>query len=257
MKNETTAFPKVLVIEDDPLFAEQIVQTLLKHGFGVAGKAADMYSALSIMKEHEPSIAIIDIKLEGEEDGIAIAKELSKIKWIPIIFITGLSLEEVFENGRDAFPIAFLEKPLRGSELVAQVKLALHTYSDGRTPMGINSLSGQLFVLTDGQYLRIKHSEILYIQGDRIYAKVYLTKKEFERLYPNAAKYNHIHVSSNLGNLYRTLPRQFYRLSKSFVINLNKVDRVDSEVIILEDFPINIPERSRKDLWARLGIVRN
>ena len=111
----------ILIVENDNLLAETIRQSLLKDGFDVCGIAGSLKSAVDLMRKHPVDLALIDIKLDGPEDGIATAKELLKIKWIPIIYITGDSLLTALERSKDTFPAAFLEKPLRTRELFAQM----------------------------------------------------------------------------------------------------------------------------------------
>lgn len=186
----------ILIIEDDPIVARQIIHTLKSSGLNDTGVAVNRKQALEMTKERSPLLAIIDIKLENSENGIVIAKELTRIQWLPVIFITGTAMEEVLDKVVETNPVAFLEKPLRSNELTAHVKLALKKTFDEKSRFAHGASNGQLFVLSDRHYLRIKHEEILYIQGDRIYATVYLTKEEFNRLYPNAPAYRGTHVSS-------------------------------------------------------------
>lgn len=242
----------ILIIEDDPLLAEQISQTVIRQGYSVAGKATNLEMALKVMKKHKPDLALIDIKLDGPEDGVVTAKELLKINRIPIIYITGDSMMEVVERSKSTFPAAFLEKPLRPKELLVQIELALHNFNEGNLPSGV-ATSDELFVLSNKSYVRIKPNEILYIEADHIYSRVFLTPEGFERLYPKTA-FRPIHISIGLGNVLRQLPANFYRLSRSLVINPERIDRLDSNHLFMGDHKIDIPESGRSALLARLKI---
>lgn len=243
----------ILIIEDDPLLAEQISQTLIRKGYKVAGRATNLEMALKVMKKEKPDLALIDIKLDGPEDGIATAKELLKIKWMPIIYITGDSIMEVVERSKSTFPAAFLEKPLRPKELLVQIDLALHNFNEGNLPSGATAGSDELFVLSNKSYIRIKPTEILYIEADHIYSRLFLTREGFDRLYPKTA-FRPVHISMGLGNVLRQLPTHFYRLSRSLVINPERIDRLDSNYLFMGDHKIDIPESSRSALLARLKI---
>lgn len=245
----------ILIVEDDPLLAEQIAQSLEKEGYTITGCAWDMMEAIRLMKSRKTDLALIDIHLDGPEDGIATAKELLKIKWIPIIYVTGESLIHAVERSKSTFPAAFLEKPLRLSEMCVQIDLALHNFPDRRQSSPAPSISDQLFVLSDKNYIRIKQSEILFLQADRIYCRLFLSKKGFERTYPKSA-YRAIHLSMSMGHLFRQLPSHFYRISRSLVVNLELIDRIGTTFFVLEDHEIAIPEGSRSELMSRLGVIK-
>lgn len=245
----------VLIVEDDPLLAEQIKQSLQKEGYTISGSASNLEDAVRIIKNNKTDLALVDIHLDGPEDGIATAKELLKIKWIPIIYITGDSMAESVERSKSTFPAAFLEKPLRINEMCVQIELALHNFQDKKQPSPAPSTSDHVFVLSDKNYIRIKQSEILFLQADRIYCRLFLTKKGFERVYPKTS-YRPIHISMSMGHIFRQLPDHFYRLSRSLVVNLELVDRIGTTFLILEDHEIAIPEGSRNALMARLGVIK-
>ena len=245
----------ILIVENDNLLAETIRQSLLKDGFDVCGIAGSLKSAVDLMRKHPVDLALIDIKLDGPEDGIATAKELLKIKWIPIIYITGDSLLTALERSKDTFPAAFLEKPLRTRELFAQIDLALHNFHSGNLPSSVRQPSDHIFVLSQKGYIRIKQNEILYILADRIYAKIYLTTEASSRIYPER-QYDHVHASMNLGRIFRQLSPNFYQLSRSLVVNLDYVDRIDSHQLLIANREITIPDGSRAALMNRLGVVK-
>lgn len=247
--------PTILIIEDDPVFAEQIKQSLLREGYSVSGIAVNLPTALESMKKHSPDLALIDIKLDGPEDGITTAKELLKLKWIPIIYITGDLLSKAVERSKSTFPAAFLEKPLRAKELSVQIEIALHNFNEGNLPSPAPSIAEQLFVLADKNYVRIKQSEILFIKADRIYANIFLTNSEFQRLYPRN-NYRPVHASMNMGSIFQQLSMNFYRVSRSLVINSERIDRLGPKCIIMENHEITIPDGSRTALLTRLNIIK-
>ena len=59
-----------LVVEDDFLIAEATCAQLEDLGLAVCGSAASASIAVSLAREHQPSIVLMDLQLEGEEDGV-------------------------------------------------------------------------------------------------------------------------------------------------------------------------------------------
>lgn len=246
----------ILIVENDSLIAENIKSSLLKEGFNITGIAGNFKNAVDCMKKQAADLAVIDIRLDGPEDGISTAKELLKIKWIPIIYITGESLRKSAEKSKNTYPAAFLEKPLRMSELTVQIELALHNFHAGNLPVAESKNADHIFVHSQKGYIRIRQEEILYLTADRIYSKLFLTEAGFQRLYPGRP-YNFIHISMNLGRIFRQLSAQFFQLSRSVVINLDFIDRIDSQNLFIADHQLPIPDGTRQVLMNRLGIVRN
>lgn len=247
----------ILIVEDDKLLSENIRLSLSKEGLSISGVATNLQSAIEIMKRHQVDLALIDMQLDGPEDGVAVATELLKIKWIPIIYMTGNTPLEIKDRLRKTFPAAFLEKPLRVRELYVQINLALSNFQEGNiahepaTPK-----SDHIFLPASYGLIRVRTSEIFYIQADRVHATLYLSEQEFARIYPDK-KYNPISVSMNMGNILKQLPPNFYLLSRSYVINLDHLSRVDTSRLFIQTHEITIPEGRRKSLMERLELTKN
>jgi DNA-binding response OmpR family regulator len=246
---------RILIVEDDTLLAENIARTLEAEGFGNCDAASDLKTAVSIMKKNPADLALIDIQLDGPEDGVATATELLKIKWIPIIYMTGNTPLEIKERMRSTFPAAFFEKPLRVRELSVQIDLALHNFHNGNYSPPDAGSSDQLFLPTTQGFAGVKTKEILFMKADRIHSQLFVSEKEYQRIYPGK-KYGPIPLYINMGGVFRQLPSQFFLLSRSSVINLDHISRIDSTRLFIENHEIPIPEGRRKDLVSRLKVIK-
>ena len=67
---------RILVVEDDFLIAMQTETALSDAGFEVVGTAATAEEAISLAREKHPALAVMDIRLAGERDGIDAARQL-------------------------------------------------------------------------------------------------------------------------------------------------------------------------------------
>ena len=92
----------VLIVEDDPIIALGLEDTIV--GFGVAAvrTAASVARALEMIAEREPDFALLDVGLVHEKS-FAIAERLETLK-IPFVFITGY-------GAADPFPARFANRP--------------------------------------------------------------------------------------------------------------------------------------------------
>lgn len=246
----------LLLVEDDPLLAESIRYNLQKEGIRVAGIARNLKDSVLLMRQHDIDIALIDIQLDGPEDGIATAAELTKMKWIPIIYITGNTPLELEERMQKTYPAAFLEKPIRERELAVQVKLAFLNFKADNLPSPLPHQPESVFLPTDKGHIGVKVKEIAYIEASGNQARLFLSEEGFSKMHPKKA-YESILISTSMGRIFHNLSPDFYRLSRFTVINLNQISRIDSHRLFIKNDEIAIPEGKRKELMDRLVVVKS
>jgi DNA-binding response OmpR family regulator len=243
-------------VEDDRLLAENIRQSLEKEGLMIAGVAGNLKSAVEIMKQKTVDLVLLDIQLDGPEDGIQTAIELMKIKWVPIIYMTGNTPLEIIDRIQNTFPAAFLEKPLRMRELYIQIELALINFNAGNLPSPSRIESEYIFLPANKGLIGVRVQEILFIKADRVNSQLFLSASEFERLYPTR-KYGPVLISVHKGGIIPKLPFNFHSLSRSLVINLNQIQQIDSNSLFIHKHEIPIPDGKRKSLMNQLVIIKN
>jgi CheY-like chemotaxis protein len=117
---------RLLIVEDDVLLASAVQELLRDSGFEVVGTAGSAAAALSLAKDQNPQLALIDISLVGPIDGIELACRLRDEYRIPTIFLSGLADPEARERALIAQPLGFLRKPYRASQVYNAVQKALH-----------------------------------------------------------------------------------------------------------------------------------
>ncbi len=108
---------RLMIVENDRVTARDLEATLRRRGFVVSGIAYSAGQALDLLKEQNPDLVLLDIQLDHDEDGIALAQTLREDHGIPSIFITGYSEEAILNRARRAKPAAFLRKPFSDAEL--------------------------------------------------------------------------------------------------------------------------------------------
>ncbi len=79
----------VLIVEDEALVALMMEEILTGAGFPVCGLADTPALALALAREHAPDLAVVDVRLAGGGDGIALAETLAAESPIGILFATG------------------------------------------------------------------------------------------------------------------------------------------------------------------------
>ena len=92
----------VLIVEDDPIIALGLEDTIFGFGVKTVRTAASVVRALDMIADRAPDFALLDVGLVREKS-FAIAERLEALK-IPFVFVTGYDAE----NG---FPATFAHKP--------------------------------------------------------------------------------------------------------------------------------------------------
>ena len=105
---------RILVVEDEMLVAMNIEDMLLDLGHEVAGLASRLEPALSLAREADFDLAMLDVNLAGEPS-FPVAEILVE-RGIPFLFATGYGAGGIAEAHRDR-PV--LEKPFRAQDLGA------------------------------------------------------------------------------------------------------------------------------------------
>jgi two-component system cell cycle sensor histidine kinase/response regulator CckA len=122
--NHTPAIT-VLLVEDEALIAEEIRHSLERAGLIVSGTPSSAKEAIESCIKCRPDIAVVDIRLKGNIDGIDTASTLRTQFNIPIIFLTAHANESDLERAKKVEPVGFVMKPVVIPELVAGLKLGL------------------------------------------------------------------------------------------------------------------------------------
>jgi len=119
------AATRVLVVEDDFLIAMQTESALTDAGFDVVGTAATADEAIGLAREKSPALAVMDIRLAGERDGIDAARQLFGELNIRCLFATAHDDASTRERARPFAPLGWLPKPYTAASLVALVTQAV------------------------------------------------------------------------------------------------------------------------------------
>ena len=120
---------KILIVEDEGILAMGLKRKLDKLGYEIIGLATTGQEAIDLAGINIPDLVLMDIVLRGEMDGIETAKELIRMYSTAIIYITAYSDDEIIKRVMLTKPYAYIVKPLRESELKANIDIALYKHS--------------------------------------------------------------------------------------------------------------------------------
>ena len=115
----------ILVVEDDPNVSKVLCARLESLGYRVVATAASGLEAISRFFRHHPDLVTMDILLEGEMNGIQTAAKIAAHADTPIIFMTCLSDQVIFEQAIQTNPYGYITKPYDINELRSTIEIAL------------------------------------------------------------------------------------------------------------------------------------
>lgn len=253
---------KILVVEDEMIIAAKISLRLTKLGYEVIGIVPRSEEALLHIEQNEPDIVLLDINLKGDLDGIGLAENILKNEYpCVIIYLTANNDEATFNRAKTTRPFAFLSKPLNPVDLERTLELTVerilkqreiedHSTQELKPELDLALQQADKDFLTDRIFVKVKQkmvkifvSDILYIEADRSYCKIY-TKNE-----------QHL-LSVPLKNVEDKLSKgQFMRIHRSYLINITAIDEMTETHVFIGKQAIPITASSKEELFKRLQRV--
>jgi DNA-binding response OmpR family regulator len=119
--------PRVLIVEDELLVAENLKETLHARGLNVIGIISSAEKAIEQFLMLDPDLVIMDVRLEGSLEGIAAANMIhDTLKKVPIIFLTAYPKED-FPHLLNLDPglYSYISKPYDPNEFSAALERLL------------------------------------------------------------------------------------------------------------------------------------
>ena len=128
MSNETSIKKavRILVAEDEALIRMDLVEMLQEAGYQVIAQATNGEEAIALALEHQPDLAILDVKMPVL-DGISAAEKI--IATAPVLMLTAFSQRELIDRARDAGVMAYVVKPFTIGDLVPAIEIAISRHT--------------------------------------------------------------------------------------------------------------------------------
>jgi len=133
MQHESTQI-RVLIVEDEPLIADDIKEYLTNVDYCVSAIAYDKSDALEALEQTNPDIAILDINLGNNLDGFLIAEEINKKYRIPFLYLTSYSSSNVIDQAKVTRPQGYIVKPFDEADLFSSLEIALYNHAQINKP---------------------------------------------------------------------------------------------------------------------------
>ena len=222
---------KCIVVDDEPLAVSLLGSYVEKIPFfELVFSTENPIEALEYIRKNEADLIFLDIQM-SELTGINFMKIVGdKMKYILTTAYSEYALEGYEHNVID-----YLLKPITFDRFQ---KSALKAQE--RFPTNETSANSYFFVKSSGQQHKINFDEILYIESIKDYVNIKTDNQEYI-------------VLDTLKSLENQLPENFARVHKSFILNLDKIEKIDVRNVFLNSGKeIPIGETYKSEFFQKL-----
>ncbi|PHR30823.1 MAG: DNA-binding response regulator [Fluviicola sp.] len=228
---------KALIIEDEEYIRKGLITLIdeITSEISIVGECSSIHDALILMNACKPNLIFLDINLaDGNAFDFLDQIERTDFK---IIFIT--AHEEFALKALKQDAVDYILKPVNRNELESAISKVMRSPLENYTPP-INTKYWQeenekiILRLSDG-YQVIALDELTHCMSDRGYTTFFLENG------------NSYMSSRSLKKFEHKLPKnQFFRVHKSYFVNMKYVDKYDRKGYVLLKTGAEIPVASRK-----------
>ncbi len=211
-----------IIVDDEPVAREILDQHLSKiEGVNVLAFCKNALEAFNMINAKKVDLIFLDINMP-EISGLSFAKSINKN--IKIIFTT--AYREYAIDGFDLQVVDYLLKPISFERLLQSVKKFLdenvqveHIVLDEIT----DEKSDYIFVRSDRKMVKVRFSEINYIESISDYIKIILADKN-------------VVTRETISNIEAKLPQnEFIRTHRSYIVSIDKIASFTNETIEMEN----------------------
>lgn len=229
---------KTITVEDE-LLAQKAINRLCdkSNNLDLLDSFADAESALTYLNSNEIDLIFLDIEMPGLS-GIEL---LDRLENIPQVVFTTSKKEYAYE----AFEYEitdFLKKPVEPLRFERAVEKAIQR-EESLKAIALSSARSELYVRTDGKFIRIPYDDILYFENVGDYIKIITTNKA--HVFHGALKT----IDARLNH-----PR-LLKVHRSFIINLDKIVDIEDNSIVIGKKLIPISRAHKPILMKSLNIL--
>lgn len=231
----------ILIVEDESIVALDLASGLEHDGYNIAGIADNAEEAQQLFNENEIDIILMDVNIIGEKDGIDTAIGILKQKAVPIIYLTAFTDAHTIERIKQTHPAAFLSKPYNLTNVRIAIDLAVNNFAvsreqqftgkiipldkDGSRSTGspekemILRMDDHIFVKHNYAFVKLKLSELLYIETDNNYTSIITADKKFL-------------LRLSLSQLLEKINyKALVRIHRSYAVNINAIQSFNEQVV--------------------------
>ncbi len=227
---------KIMILEDDPLIAENIRMNLAELGYDALEPVATKKEAIQQLNTDPPDFAILDININGKMEGIEIGEFIHKQLNIPFIYLTGNSDKDSIFKASATHPQSYLIKPFATHDLYSAIQISIANFYAVKENEDVNVLPESIFVKVGNKYTKVQLHDVYFLKSDDKYLEVVTTSGNY-------------FIRTTMESMLQSLKgRNFIRVHRSYSINMRHLKEVNGEYITVGDTKIPVGRVYRDDI---------
>jgi DNA-binding LytR/AlgR family response regulator len=231
-----------IAIDDEPLELDIISEYCKKiKCVDLIGTFTNPLDAIKLLNSQEIDLIFLDIHMP-QINGF----EFLKLLYNPPLVIFATAYKEYASQGFDNDAVDYLIKPFsfdRFSKAVNKAfqHLRLKQRTDLKNEDKLRISCGFMMVKVEYSTILVNLNDILYIEGMKDYVKIYSGGKP-------------ILTKTTMKNIIEKLPPdRFFRVHKSFIVSVDKINMIENSRIIIDNQRIPIGESFRTPFFEMVS----
>ena len=204
----------------------------------VAGECSSGMEAYNLMNSQKVDLLFLDIEMP-QMTGLELTRNLGEKKPI-IVFTTSKK-----EYAVDAFELNvadYLVKPVTLPRFLLAMEKVSEIFNSNKVGVSIDEKEF-VFIRDNGILKRLMIEDIHFLEAMGDYVKVFTQHK-----------FHAIHTT--LKNVEEKLPlNKFIRVHRSYIVAMNKIERIEEGVIVINNKTVPVADAYRSTLNKRLNIL--
>lgn len=237
---------RVVIIDDEPLAIEVIESYLNKiDGVELLATCTNPLDAVDILNKNKIDLIFLDIEMPNF-NGLDLARNIENL---PQIIITTAYSQYALE-GYELNVTDYLIKPVpfhRFLKAIARAKNMHELKIGARRGIVRESHDSEpdfIFIKAEYDRTRVNLNELAYIEGLKDYLKFHI--KPSGRPLLTLSSFKEI--------LDKLPPNKFFRVHRSFIVNIDFITGIQKTKILIGDIRIPIGEKYKKEVYKRLNL---
>lgn len=198
----------------------------------------DAESASDFLRNDQVDLIFLDIQMPGI-NGIEFARSIPKHTLV--IFTTAFS--EYALDSYEVDAIDYLVKPIEEERLAKAVQkaIAYHTLLLNEEKENVGNIeSDHIIVKSERKFFKVNYKDILFIEGLKDYVIIQTESKR-------------IITKMYMKNILELLPQNiFFRVNRSYIVNLNRIESFDNNDIFIDTYEIGIGNSYREAFFQKI-----
>lgn len=222
-------------LDDEPSSLEVIEQHASKADFlDLKASFVSPSKAKSYLQENVVHVLFLDIEMP-DINGVEIAKMLDRNQ-VKVVFVTAFSNYAL--EGFEVQAVDYLLKPVNFNRFLKACLKVKEQFEPK-----VNETPDFIFVKDGYQLKKISLSEIAYIKSDANLLNIYTVSER-------------VVTRMTMTRIIESLPNdQFFRVHKSFIVNLKRVEKIDQQFIYMTDVEIPISSAYRNSFQQAIKML--